>query len=141
MKTSTSFQFAASYDTCWSCCFDGCGDLLAPGLGTLVSPVVAGVQACLEAGTEQTKERGLHRGLDSHGDTDLVRHRGGVLGADGLGVGAVGRKCPPGVVTCQYNLYYHSITKCIYKYFSAYSYVESIRRRTTYWFLATATLY
>ena len=109
----TSFQFAALYDTCWSCCFDGCGDLLALGLGGLVSPVVAGGHTRLEAGAEYTHELRLHRGLDSHGDTHLVRHRGGVLGADGLRVGARGWRCPAGVVACQHNLYYHSMFKCL----------------------------
>ena len=90
--------------TWWSCCLDSCGDLLALGLGALMSPVVAGGRADLQTLFEQTLEADLQRILDTHGDTHLVGDGGGVLGANGLGVGALSRNCPPGVVTRQHNL-------------------------------------
>ena len=70
-----------------------------------MSPVVAGGRTHLQTLFEQTLEADLQRVLDSHGDAHLVGDGGGVLGADGLGVGALGRNCPPGVVTRQHNLY------------------------------------
>ena len=73
-----------------------------------MSPVVAGGVAYLEAGAQNIHEVRLHRSFNTSGDAHLFRQGGGVLGADGVGVGALGGNCPQGVVTRQHNLYHHS---------------------------------